>query len=193
MNRSRHATALLALGVVPAVLALGACAGRAGAGEPAGQDAIATWSGPAGIAPELVYVTDVDGFELATQSVGVMGDDGMSAAYTRTDGDALAIVMLTTSRQPDPGAGACADLPDSSEPEPTLVCVVDRAGVHVTLAGEGVDATTLRAASEAVRVPSEGELEHLFTDVQVAGVPVERGDLPPGWDGAPIDEVGPGG
>ncbi len=88
-----------------AVFVLGACAGLAGAAQPS---EIATWSEPVGIAPELVFVTDVDGYELATQSVGIMAGDGMSAWYVRD----AATVMLTTWRDPDPDSSlvACADL-----------------------------------------------------------------------------------
>lgn len=191
MTGTRRAAAVVVAASL--VLALGACAGRAGAGEPAGQDAIATWSRPAGIAPDLVYVTDVDGFELAVQSVGVVGDDGMSAMYTRPGDDALAVVMLSTWRQPTPDAGPCDELADSSETVPMLRCTVVRGDVHITLDGEAVDAATLRAAAEAVRVPGEGELDDLFAGVRVPGPPVERGDLPPEGDGAPDNSVGAGG
>jgi hypothetical protein len=140
VTRPRRAVVVL---LVPAVLALGACAGRAGAEgvtttDPAQPTAIATWSEPAGIAPELVYVTGVEGFELATQSVGVMGDDGMSAIYVRSGGGAVATVTLTTSRHPAPDVVACAELPDSSEPRPVLRCAVERGDVHVALDPPGV-------------------------------------------------------
>lgn len=190
MTRTRRAAVVL----VPVVLVLGACAGLAEAGgataDPASPGAIATRSEPAGIAPELVYVTDVDGFELATQSVGVFGDDGMSAAYLRS-GAAIASVMLTTSRDPAPDVVPCAELPDSSEA--VLRCAVERDGVHVLLDGEDVEAETLRAAAEAVRVPGADELDHLFSDVPTGQTAVERGDLPPEGDGAPLNEPGPGG
>lgn len=188
MTRTRRAAVVLAL---PALLALGACAGLGGAdGVPAAPASIAARSEPAGIAPGLVYVTDVEGFELATQSVGVFGNDGMSAAYTRS-GATFATLMLTTSRDPAVDVVPCSELPDSSEP--VLRCAAERDGVHVLLDGEGVEAATLRAAAEAVRVPGEDELEHLFSDVPTRQVPVERGDLPAEGDGAPLNEPGLGG
>ena len=195
MNRPRHSVVVL---LVPTVLALGACAGRVGAEGvtttgPAQPTAIATWSEPAGIAPELVYVTGVEGFELATQSVGVMGDDGMSAIYVRSGGGAVGTVKLTTSRDPAPNVVACAELPDSSGPQPVLRCAVERGDVHVALDGVDVGAATMRAAAEGVRVPSAEELSHLFADVPKAEVPVERGDLPPNGDGAPLDPPRVGG
>ncbi|KGM15886.1 hypothetical protein N867_04760 [Actinotalea fermentans ATCC 43279 = JCM 9966 = DSM 3133] len=172
-----------------AVLVLGGCAG---AGGPATSAEIAHWSAPAGVAADLVYVTDVDGFDLMTQAVGVWGDEGFSAVYV--DGEGPASLMIGTSREPIPGAVPCAELPDAELPdaEPTLACAVQVGDVHVQVSGENVDAATLRVAADAVRVPREDELEHLFADTAMRP-PVERGDLPPEGDGAPIDEVGPGG
>lgn len=191
MTRTRRAAIVLAM---PASLLLSACAGLGGAegatADPAQPASIAAWSEPAGIAPGLVYVTDVEGFELATQSVGVFGNDGMSAIYTRS-GAVFATVMLTTSRDPPADVVPCAELPDSSEP--VLRCAAERDGVHIVLDGEDVEATTLRAAAEAVRVPGEDELDHLFSDVPTGRAPVERGDLPTEGDGAPFNEPGPGG
>lgn len=170
------------------LLALGACAGVAGPAQPT---AIATWSQPAGIAPELVFVTDVDGFELATQSVGVMGNDGMSAIYVNHD-EGVGTVMLTTWRDPDPSVVSCAELPDSTEA--TRRCSVERGGVHIVLEGQDIEPATLRAAAEAVRVPRADELGHLFADVPtMPQTPVERGDLPPAGDGAPLDPPAAGG
>lgn len=191
MSRRRTTSATLAAG---SLLVLGGCA----TGTPAGADRaeIATWTQHVGIAPELVYVTELDGFDLATQSVGVVGDDGMSAMYVRAEGDAsgtVGTVLLTTSRHADPSSVPCADLVD---PAPGLMaCAVERGEAVVQLAGEGVDAATLRAAAEAVRVPAADELGALFADLPVIDEPVEpveRGDLPPG-DGAPDNEPGLGG
>ena len=190
VTSTRRAAILL---VVPAILTLGACAGGAGAGDPAQPTAIATWSEPAGIAPELVYVTGIEGFELATQSVGVMGDDGMSAIYVRSGGAAVGTVMLATSRGPDPDVVPCSTLPDSAEPEPALRCAVERGAIHVALDGVDVAAATMRAAAEAVRAPRTDELDHLFADAPKAQTPVTRGDLPPNGDGAPLDPPGAGG
>jgi len=44
-----------------------------------------------------------------------------------------------------------------------------------------------------VHVPSEAELDLLFSDLPVApGAPTERGNLPENGVGAPMDPVGPG-
>ncbi|QCB94797.1 membrane lipoprotein [Cellulomonas shaoxiangyii] len=190
MMRTRHAAALV---VLPVLLALGACAGRAGAGPqpttgPAQRAEIAARVEGSGVDPDLVYVTDVDGYTLATQSVGVVGDVGMSAYYVREAGGT---VMLATSWDPTPSVAPCAELPDSAPAVPG--CTVRRGDVHVLLQGEDVDAATLRAAGEAVRVPRADELADLFRDLQVAGPPVERGDLPPHGEGAPVDPPALGG
>ncbi len=192
MTRTRTAVALVVASAP--VLVLAACAGL-GAGasstEPADRAALAARAGPAGIAPELVRVTELDGFALATQSVGVSGGDGMAAVYTRADGDALDTVLLRADRYPDPTAVPCGELAGS--PDGVLRCSVVDDEVHVVLEGEGVDPATLRAAAAAVRVPRADELDHLFGDVPVPGPPVERGDLPPHGDGAPVDPPALGG
>ncbi len=189
--RSRRALALV---VVP-VLLLGACASGGGAGstEPATVDDIGSRATPAGIAPDLVYVTDVEGCDLAVQSVGVSGDDGFSATYTREVDDRLAMVALRTARTSviDPSVVVpCDELTDT---QTTLLCGVVRGEAFVSLEGTDVDAATLRAAGEAVRVPTVGELPHLFSEVRVPDGPVERGDLPEEGDGAPIDPDHAGG
>ncbi len=188
MTRTRRAVLVLLL---PVVLVPVGCSAAGAAADPADLTAIAARSEPLGIAPELVHVTEVDGFELATQSVGVMGDDGMSAVYVGSGSGAAGTVMLATSRRPSPDVVPCADLPDSSEP--VLRCAVEHGDVHVLLEGTDVDAATLRAAAEAVRVPGGAELDRLFADVPTPEPPVERGDLPPDGDGAPLDPSGAGG
>lgn len=185
MTRTRRTVLVLLL---PVVLVPVGCAAAGPAADPAERTAIAARSQPLGIAPELVHVTEVDGFQLATQSVGVMGDDGMSAVYVASRGGA---VMLATSRSPTPDVVACAELPDSSQP--VLRCALERGDVHVLLEGTDVDAATLRAAAEAVRVPGGAELDRLFADVPTPEPPVQRGDLPPNGDGAPLDPSGAGG
>ncbi|TFH69838.1 membrane lipoprotein [Cellulomonas sp. HD19AZ1] len=184
-------TALLAAPVLTSCAGLraadpsGADDARADGGSAADVDARLAG---AGVARDLVRVTHVDGLAVATQSVGVSGDEGFGAAYVGPDG---AQVLLRTSRTADPSAVACADLTDDDVDPP--LCGVEHEGVHVTFEGDGVDAATLRAAGEAVRVPSGDELAALVADLpEVGDQPVERGDLPPG-DGAPRDDVGEGG
>ncbi|UZN03699.1 hypothetical protein [Cellulomonas sp. S1-8] len=186
MTRTRHVVL-----VASAVLLLGACAGLRGGAASTGPleppPDLADRLAFVGIAPDLVYVTDVEGFDLATQSVGVSGDEGMSAAYVGAAG----MVMLTTSRDATPGVAPCADLADAAGP--SVQCTGERDGAYVLLDGDGVEPAVLRAAGEAVRVPREDELDALFADLPEVSEPVERGDLPPGGDGAPVDPPGVGG
>lgn len=133
----------------------------------------------AGISADLIRVTDLDGFTLATQSVGVSGDEGMSAAYFNADDGGT--VMLRTSRDAPEGVAPCDGLTGD-----VTVCVVEHQGAFVTFEGDGVDAATLSEAAAALRVPGADELEALFADLPAVEEPVERGDLPEG-DGAPID------
>jgi len=100
-----------------------------------------------------VYTTAVEGYELASQSVGVSGSAGMSAAWY-----------------------------DS------------RTGAMVTIRTDGGELTAESCAAKAPHVPSDAELELLFSDVpEGPRGPVERGDIPEDGDGAPIQPVGPGG
>ncbi|ACZ31804.1 hypothetical protein Xcel_2790 [Xylanimonas cellulosilytica DSM 15894] len=195
MTRDRAVPRLLApAALASAALTLTACAGLTGGAanpSPASVAAIEAYTGSVGIAPDLVYVTDVDGFELATQSVGVMGDDGMSAWYIRTSDDGVATIMLTTRRgEADPAVPGCDALPDDASAE--LRCGVQHGEAHIQVEGTGTDAATVRAAAAAVRVPTTDELSHLFEELPAPSGPIERGDLPPG-DGAPDNSVGVGG
>lgn len=187
------------LTVLLAAPVLTGCAGLRASDPPGAADAARADGGStadvdarlagAGIARDLVRVTDVDGFTVATQSVGVSGDDGWGAYYVGPDG---AQVLLRTSRTADPAVVACPDVADDDDADP-LRCGVEHEGVHVTFEGDGADASTLRAAGAAVRVPSDDELAALLVDLpDSADQPVERGDLPPG-DGAPRNDVGEGG
>lgn len=185
MTARRAAAALLALLVLAE---LGACA----SGTPASPDEIARRSEPVGIAADLVYTADVDGFSLAVGSVGPYADEGMSAIWTRPADDGLQVVTLLTTRAAEPGLAPCAELADVAGATELRCTVAMADDAHVTLAGEGVDGGTLRAVAETVRVPSPSDLGRLFADVRMPEGPVERGDLPPG-DGAPDNSVGVGG
>ncbi|MFC5656735.1 membrane lipoprotein [Streptomyces nogalater] len=127
-----------------------------------------------GIAPELVYVTEVPGFTLAQQSIGVNGDDGFSVAYGAKDG---AILHLYAER------GSAADCPRDH------VCRAPAKGQVVRLYGEKVAPDVLRRAADAVHRPTPAELAPLLPPPRTATAPVQRGDLPPYGDGAPDNSV----
>lgn len=180
----------VAAAVVPTLALLLAGCGN-GSVQPAPRASIAEVAEPFGIAPELVYTADVDGFDLITQAVGPYGSDGFSAIWTRSGGDGFAMVMLSTSRTPGDGVVPCEGLEDRADTA-ELRCEVAVGGVHVTLAGEWVDAARLRKIAESVHVPSEGELSRLFSELRPPEGPTERGDLPEDG-GAPDNSVGEGG
>lgn len=205
MTRGRHVLTFGAVGVLVAVgTVLSACAGPVeptGRAEPGGLSEtpgpdgprVPTDAGPSpeevGIAPDLVHLTDIGGFELAALSVGVVGGDGMSAVYVAPDGTE---VMLMTARTATPSVVACDALPDvpaSGE----LQCSVEHAAAHVLLTSDGAGPDVLREAGAAVRAPTDTELRDLFAHIRVPHAPVERGDLPEHGDGAPDNSVGPGG
>ncbi|WP_030984810.1 hypothetical protein [Streptomyces sp. NRRL WC-3744] len=131
-----------------------------------------------GIAPELVYVTDVPGFTLAQQSIGVNGDDGFSAAYWAKNG---AVLHLYAER------GSAADCPEG------YACLAPAKGQVVRISGEKVAADVLRSAADAVHRPEPAELAALLPPPRTATAPVRRGDLPSYGDGAPDNSVGEGG
>lgn len=170
--------------VVGLLLVLAGCA----SGAPASTSEISERVEGTGIAPELVRVVDLDGFDLITQAVGVWGSDGMSALYLAESGGS---VMLGSDRVADPTAVPCAELPDA--PAEEVRCAVEHDGAQVLLEATGVEPAVLRGAAESVHVPSPGELSALFADLPpMPDAPVERGDLPEG-DGAPNNDVGEGG
>lgn len=197
MSRARW---VLVAVVVPGIVVLGGCAtGVLGTGEseaatPSDEPtSLAEWVEPHGIAPALVRVTEIEGFVLEAQGVGVVADDGFSAMYSRTGGSAgdLELVTLRTSRGADPSAVPCTELTGTAED--LLSCTAQHDGVHVLLEGESVEPGILREAAEALREPEQGELKALFAELPEIHEPVERGDLPPHGEGAPMNEPGLGG
>lgn len=70
-----------ALGVAMVFTALAASIVGCASTEPAAPEVIAQRATASGISPDLVYVTAVDGYDLAPQSVGRTGADGMSASW----------------------------------------------------------------------------------------------------------------
>ncbi|MEV5408933.1 hypothetical protein AB0K60_08850 [Thermopolyspora sp. NPDC052614] len=158
-----------------------------------------------GAAPELIYDVTVKGYTLARQSVGIVGEDGFGASYVAGNGWQ---VWLAVDRGVMTDA-KCPDVPvtDAQPWDAPVRCERDEVGWyrvgggrheyvavrgdhHITLAGvlEEVDRATLKAAvagARPARVPDRPP--------SPLPSPVERGDLPPGWDGAPIQNTGPGG
>ncbi|WP_019179667.1 hypothetical protein [Microbacterium yannicii] len=212
MRRPRPFRAIASVVVTAAVVltvSLGGCASVEPGMGAADPHSIAERASAVGIAPELVYTTTVDGYSLAPQSVGPGADDGMSATwYNESTG---AMVTIRTDRG-ELTAASCVETPLWDAPADPVTCTDEDGVWHRS--GGGVDEyiavrddvliqvtgmnnappAELLAAAKAVRVPSDAELELLFSDVpDVPAAPVERGDLPDTGDGAPVDPVGPGG
>ncbi|MFD4522903.1 hypothetical protein ACFWP7_02970 [Streptomyces sp. NPDC058470] len=148
------------------------------------------------IAPELVYVTEVSGFTLAQQSVGVYGGDGFSSAYwSEKTGGQIHLYVDRGTVTAESCAGCERDgggwyRTGSGQHEYLLP---EKGDVVVRLSADSASVTraVLRGAATAAHRPGNVELAALFpTPAPTATTPVERGDLPPVGDGAPNNEVG---
>ncbi|HEY9308784.1 MAG TPA: hypothetical protein VIP82_13370 [Microbacterium sp.] len=210
-TRPTRAVASAAVSVVVALVAvsLGGCASQMPGTDAADPSVIAERASAVGIAPELVFTTQVDGYDLAPQSVGTGAADGMSATWV--DETTGAMLTIRTDRG-ELTADSCAETPLWEAPDEPVTCtdeegvwhrsggslheyIAVRDGALIRVTGmNDAPPEELLAAAKAVHVPSDAELELLFSDLPEApGEPVERGDLPENGDGAPIDPVGPGG
>ncbi|MFI6812379.1 hypothetical protein ACIBG7_08225 [Nonomuraea sp. NPDC050328] len=185
------------LGIV--VLAVAGC----GSGGALSQ-ALIDQARAAGVAPDLIYVVDVPGYDLVEQSVGGVNEEGFGAFYVSPEGEQL---QLRVDRGTFSDA-LCPDKPvtDADPVGSPVQCARDEAGWYrqaagrheyvavrgdavLVLAGKlaDVDRDTLKtavgSARRAVATGSPGPRRS----------PVERGDLPTVGDGAPIQPTGPGG
>lgn len=210
-TRPLRAAASAAVSVVVALVAVSVsgCASQTPGTDAADPSAIAERANAVGIAPELVYTTDVEGYDLAPQSVGPGAAEGMSATWVHETNGAM--LTIRTDRG-ELTAASCVETPLWEAPDEPVTCTEEegvwhrsggsvheyiavRDGALIRVSGmNDTPPAELQAAAEAVHVPSEAELELLFSDLpDVPAEPVERGDLPENGDGAPIDPVGPGG
>ncbi|WP_049567660.1 hypothetical protein [Nonomuraea sp. SBT364] len=141
-----------------------------------------------GVAPDLIQLVELPGYELAEQSAGAVNEEGFGAVYTSPDGRQ---VELRVDRGPYRCAGTCERDGDGwyavHDGKHEYVAVRD--GHHLRLiSDEGqVDRAVLRKAAEGAR-PAVGD----GTPSPPPG-PVERGDLPSHGDMAPHNPTGPGG
>lgn len=164
-----------------------------------------------GVAPELVYEVELDGYELAEQSVGVMGDDGFGAVYVSPDGPQVTLRVEWGTFSDD----VCPETPLAGTETPTspVACERDDAGwyrvagdAHEYVVARGGRVLRLAGPRSAI---GRAELESASVDARHVGgagdggngdgttgpppTPIERGDLPATGDGAPDNDVGPGG
>ncbi|TDC27606.1 hypothetical protein E1265_01255 [Streptomyces sp. 8K308] len=148
-------------------------------------------------AVELVYVTEVSGFELAPQSVAPAGADGFQSTYVAS-ADGATIHLVVDRGTVDPATCGCE--PDGEHvwyrAGDTHAYLREEDGHTVTVEGpsDTVTRETLRAALDEAHPADDEELAATLPEAQGdAGVPAERGDLPAHGDGAPVDPEGASG
>lgn len=158
-------------------------------------------------AMEHIYVTEVNGYELAKQSVGVSGGDGFASVYVSKSGGQI---QLEVDRGTLTEAN-CTQRPVRQADGQPVQCERDgeswyrTAGNrheyaraedgHVVRIGaeRSVDRDTLRSAAQAAHPADDRELDEVLPEKTAPASPVGRGDLPPVGDGAPNNDVGVGG
>ncbi|MEV7723550.1 hypothetical protein AB0P15_02300 [Streptomyces sp. NPDC087917] len=207
---------LLPLTAVAVALLLAACGTKTApsSAEPSGgadRPALEERARAAQVAVENVYVTEVPGYEVAPQSVGVLGADGFSAVYVRqSTGSQIRLGVEQGSMD----ASSCPKSPiGGGGSGAAVVCVKDGErwyrtdgaqheyvtevdGRLVTLGADTgpVDRATLRAAARAAHRATDAEMDAVLPPARPGtDAPVERGDLPPVGDGAPNNDVGASG
>ncbi|MYW00423.1 hypothetical protein [Streptomyces sp. SID3343] len=191
--------------VLPALLVAALLAGcgestgsGAGAGSPTDAAAVER-ARELGTTPQYVYVTEIPGFTVAPQSVGVSGDAGFQAVYVRRDGAQITLtvdtIRLTDSTCPSlaldaapSGGGTCerdAELWYRAQGSAHEYAVM-RGSLEVRLSADTahVDRPMLLAAARAA---------HPADAIEFDAVLPRRGDLPTTGDGAPIDPPRVGG
>ncbi|WP_204077555.1 hypothetical protein [Planotetraspora phitsanulokensis] len=157
-----------------------------------------------GVAADLIYVVDVPGYTLAGQSLGVVNEEGFGAFYSSPEG-------RTVELRVDRGAfgdDMCVERPVHNAVDAPVTCEHDEVGWyrkagarheyivvrgdHFILLNGMLNEVTRETLKDAV-----AGARHVAGDgtgtPEPPRTPVERGDLPTVGDGAPNNEVGPGG
>ncbi|MFJ6700491.1 hypothetical protein ACIQM4_31205 [Streptomyces sp. NPDC091272] len=146
---------------------------------------------------EHVYVTEIPGFTLAAQSVGVIGNDGFSGTYVSAGGGGEVQLSVDRGKLPADGCPGCAKDGDNwyHSAQGQTVYLRAEGGHVVRLTGSGgADRATVKAAAEKAHHASPQEMDQVLPQAkEQGGAPVERGDLPPVGDGAPRNDVGASG
>ncbi|OEJ38318.1 hypothetical protein AR457_27340 [Streptomyces agglomeratus] len=168
---------------------------------------------------ELIYVTEAPGYDLARQSVGVIGNDGFSATYvSAASGGQIQLAVdrgkldaASCAKQSVGSGGGGGDVACERDGDLWYRAAADaheyaRAYeghvVRVSADADRVDRETLRRAAEKAHRAGAKELDEVLpaTGGGSGGGPStgvdempERGDLPPVGDGAPHNDVGASG
>jgi hypothetical protein len=115
----------VALGAVVVAVDLAVLASR-GAEAPPLSDAVIERLAAQGVDPDLVYTVELPGYELAEQSVGVVGGEGFQAIYFSPEGRQ---VELTVDRgRFDDDMCSEAPIPNTDPPTTPTTCQRDGAG-----------------------------------------------------------------
>ncbi|MDK1475753.1 hypothetical protein QNO07_20415 [Streptomyces sp. 549] len=188
----------LGAGLLALALPLSGCGGE-GAAAP-DQAELRARAKTLGVRLELVHVTEVPGYDLASQSVGPIGHDGFTASYVSTSGGGVIQLAVDRGRPEDTHCaseqGAAPQqcerdgkhwyLPGPEQHE------YQRAGdgylTRVTADRAAVDRSTLRSAAENARRADARELDDLLPEATAAPAPGGPG---PG-SGPGEEPTGPG-
>jgi len=208
---SRHARVPargVALGIVIGVTAciaagLVGLAGRC-ADTPPLDDGVMGGLAAQGVAPGLVYTVELPGYELADQSVGVVGEEGFGAIYVSPEGSQVELTV-------DWGQfsdGMCTEMPIPHAVTPTAPTTCERDGTGWYRAGGGRHDYVVARRDHLLRLNAPiGDVDRTTLDTAVTHAhhvtaaasdttappssPPERRDLPATGDGAPNNIVGP--
>ncbi|WKX72142.1 hypothetical protein [Streptomyces sp. XD-27] len=187
----RHIGKLLPLLLLP--LALTACGTETSAAAADGFDRAELEARARALGTELdmVYVTDIPGYKVAPQSVGVIGDHGFGSFYV--DSGSGRIELRVDERRGAPTGERDGESWYSAEGG-THEYVREDGGRVISLSADQDDVTrdTLRKAVEQAHQADDDELAEVLPPVRNGGGQggTERGDLPATGDGAPQDPPG---
>ncbi|GAA3627810.1 hypothetical protein GCM10022223_51380 [Kineosporia mesophila] len=182
---------------------MGLLLGLAGCGEegadpsPAQQERAQA----AGFDVDLVYVTEVDGYQAVAGGSGVYGDAGYQGIYASARGDDLRLTVERGSI--DASSCAALPIPGATTADATVTCTRDGDGWRRESGGRqeyaltrgdalvrvsGTSADVVRSAAQDAHPAGADELEALLPPAPEI---VERGDIT--GDNAPDNGVGAGG
>ncbi|WP_020132590.1 hypothetical protein [Streptomyces sp. 303MFCol5.2] len=179
----RPARALLPLLLLPVLLT--GCDGDRSGGTGAGSAALDSAARGWGVAPELVFVTEVSGYTVFQASVGGYDDEFVAAYRSGKGGTKFGLFVGSGTMT----AESCPDQPLGEVSDKKVTCEHDgeawyrkAGGSHeYAVPGDGVvirliadagkvDRATLRRAAEAVHRPDDAELAALLPTTDGADI-----------------------
>ncbi|WP_285600589.1 hypothetical protein [Kineosporia sp. NBRC 101731] len=157
----------------------------------------------AGFDIDLVYVTEVDGYQAVAGGSGVYGDAGYQGIYASAQGDDLRLTVEHGSI--DASTCAALPIPGATSADTTVTCTQDGDGwrresgdrqEYALTRGEelvrvsGTSADVVRSAAQDAHPAGAQELDAILPPDPDPEI-VERGDIT--GDNAPDNSVGAGG